>query len=126
MRKLQEGNHTMKFKINGVLWTIEEISQPELKKIFNSRAGNGEKEDETNLNYRYYGSTFCDICKIYLDKDLPTQRKRKTLIHELTHCYINNYITHVEKNYDEEMVADIVQNSHDIITKILDKYFSNA
>ena len=41
----------MKFKINGVLWTIEEISQPELKKIFNSRIGNGEKEDETSLNY---------------------------------------------------------------------------
>ena len=46
-----------------------------------------------------------------------------TLIHELTHCYIDNYITHCKKQYSEEDVADIVANSYDIIHEIVNKYF---
>lgn len=36
---------------------------------------------------------------------------------------IDNYITHREKEYLEEEVADIVSNSYDIIHEIVDKYF---
>lgn len=113
----------MKFRINGTSWEIKEATQEQLKTIKNSRAGNGEKEDIKSLTERYYGITFTDLCIIYLDQDLPQERKRKTLLHELTHCYIVSYITHEEKSYDEEMVADIVANSHDIIKDIVDKYF---
>lgn len=113
----------MKFRINGTNWEIKEATQEQLKTIKNSRAGNGEKEDIKSLTERYYGITFTDLCIIYLDQDLPQERKRKTLLHELAHCYIVSYITHEEKNYDEEMVADIVANSHDIIKDIVDKYF---
>ena len=113
----------MKFRINGTNWEIKEATQEQLKTIKNSRAGNGEKEDIKSLTERYYGITFTDLCIIYLDQDLPQERKRKTLLHELTHCYIVSYITHEEKNYNEEMVADIVANSHDIIKDIVDKYF---
>ena len=113
----------MKFKVNGINWEIKEDTQEQLKTIQNSRSGNGEKEDTKSLNQRYYGITFTDLCIIYLDQDLPQDRKRKTLLHELTHCYIASYITHEEKTYDEEMVADIVSNSHDIIKEIVDKYF---
>lgn len=113
----------MKFRINGTNWEIKEATQEQLKTIKNSRAGNGEKEDIKSLTERYYGITFTDLCIIYLDQDLPQERKRKTLLHELAHCYIVSYITHEEKNYNEEMVADIVANSHDIIKDIVDKYF---
>ena len=113
----------MKFRINSTSWEIKEATQEQLKTIKNSRAGNGEKEDIKSLIERYYGITFTDLCIIYLDQDLPRERKRKTLLHELTHCYIVSYITHEEKSYDEEMVADIVANSHDIIKDIVDKYF---
>ena len=113
----------MKFRINGTSWEIKEATQEQLKTIKNSRAGSGEKEDIKSLTERYYGITFTDLCIIYLDQDLPQERKRKTLLHELTHCYIVSYITHEEKSYDEEMVADIVANSHDIIKDIVDKYF---
>lgn len=113
----------MKFRINGTNWEIKEATQEQLKTIKNSRAGNGEKEDIKSLTERYYGITFTDLCMIYLDQDLPQERKRKTLLHELAHCYIVSYITHEEKNYNEEMVADIVANSHDIIKDIVDKYF---
>lgn len=49
--------------------------------------------------------------------------KRSTLLHELGHCYIITYITHQDKNYNEEDVVDIISNSHDIIRNIADKYF---
>ena len=71
----------------------------------------------------YQGSTHHTKGIVYIDKNLPHEIKRKTLIHELTHCYIREYITHEEKTYSEEMVTDIVANSHDIIHKIVEDYF---
>ena len=113
----------MKFKINGCEWQIKELSQNDIRKEMLQRADE-EIESKPELG-RYFGVTFHDVQIIYLDKNLPNDRKRKTLIHELTHCYISCYITHQEKNYDEEMVADIVANSHDIICGIVGKYFKN-
>lgn len=113
----------MKYEINNVEWEIKEISQKEIKQIQNKRRAN-EEENINDINNRYYGITYNDDCIIYLDKDIKQDRKRKTLLHELTHCYIASYITHEDKSYDEEMVADIVSNSYDIITKIMNKYFN--
>ena len=56
---------------------------------------------------------------------MPADRKKATLIHELTHCYIDNYITHCDKQYTEEDVADIVANSYDIIHEIVEQYEQN-
>lgn len=112
----------MKFKINNRMWNIEEKSQTEIKSIQNQRKAN-EEENIKSLSTRYYGITYCDIMQIYIDKDLPTERKKSTLIHELTHCYIDSYITHSEQEYSEEDVADIVANSYDIIHEIVNKYF---
>lgn len=112
----------MKFKINNVEWEILETSQLEIKKMQNKRFANNEENIEDTA-HRYYGVTYNDDCKIYLDKDIKQDRKRKTLLHELTHCYISSYITHQDKNYDEETVSDIVSNSFDIILEIVSKYF---
>lgn len=112
----------MKFKINNREWAIKEVSQEAIKNMQNIRRAN-EEENLKATDTRYYGVTYCDIQKIYIDEDLPLDRKKAALIHELTHCYIVNYITHQEKNYDEEMVADIVSNSYDIIHEIVDRYF---
>lgn len=111
----------MKFKINNREWTITEVSQGEIKNIQNIRRAN-EEENLKSIDTRYYGITYCDIQKIYIDEDLPKDRKKSTLIHELAHCYIDNYITHCDKQYSEEDVADIVSNSYDIIHEIVEKY----
>lgn len=111
----------MEFKINNRSWEILEASQSEIKKIQNERKAN-EDENIKAVTPRYYGVTYCDICKIYLDKDLPYDRKIATLIHELTHCFIDNYITHDERQYSEEDVADIVSNSFDFINEVVEKY----
>lgn len=110
------------FKMNNRNWTIEEKSQQEIKTFNNERRAN-ENENIKSVIPRYYGVTYVDVQKIYLDKDLPIDRKRQVLIHELTHCYISEYITHSEKQYDEEDVADINSNAFEIIQDVLDKYF---
>lgn len=114
----------MKFKINNREWTIIETSQKSIKNMQNIRRANKEENLES-IDTRYYGITYCDIQKIYIDKDLPADRKKATLIHELTHCYIDNYITHCERQYSEEDVADIVANSYDIIHGIVEQYERN-
>ena len=113
----------MKFTINNFNWKIKEVSQEQIKTILNKKR-NTKDEDTKNTETRYYGITYHDELTVYLDKDLHPDRKKSTLIHELVHCYIGTYITHQEKTYDEEMVADIVSNSYDIIHKIVDKYFN--
>ena len=122
--KIDKKENTMfNFKMNNRNWQIEETSQEEIKTMQNKRRAN-EDENVKSTDTRYYGITYADTQKIYLDKDLKEDRKRATLIHELTHCYIIEHITHCDKTYDEEMVADIVSNSFDIIREIVDKYFS--
>lgn len=114
----------MKFKINNREWEIIEASQQAIKNKQNIRRAN-EQENLKSIDTRYYGITYCDEQKIYIDEDLPADRKKATLIHELTHCYIDNYITHCEKQYTEEDVADIVANSYDIIHEIVEQYERN-
>lgn len=110
------------FKMNNRNWTIEEKSQEEIKKYQNERRAN-EDENVKSIDMRYYGITFVDIQKIYIDEDLLPDRKKQVLIHELTHCYIAEYITHSENQYSEEDIADINSNSFEIIKDIVDSYF---
>lgn len=115
----------MKFKINNREWTITETSQSDIKNMQNIRRAN-EEENLKSIDTRYYGITYTDIQKIYIDEDLPEDRKKATLIHELAHCYIDCFITHCDKSYTEEDVADIVSNSYDIIHEIIDRYFKEV
>lgn len=108
---------SFKFKINNKNWEIKEIPQDEMREEIKKR---NDRFDEYG---KYYGLTYPDTQTIFLDKDLCEDRKRTTLLHELGHCYINTYITHLDQNYNEEDVVDIVANSHDIIREIIDKYF---
>ena len=111
----------MNFVMNDLNWKIIEITQEEMKKLQNTKKAN-EEENVKSLTPRYFGLTYFDDLIIYLDRDLTFDMKIRTLKHELAHCYIGCYITHQERNYDEEMVCDIVSNSHGIISKIVDDY----
>ena len=107
----------MQFKINNKTWEIKELSQEEIKQEMKRHFENPVMEG------KYFGITYSDIQTIYLDKDLCNERKRSTLLHELTHCYIETFITHLSRSYSDEDVCDIVSNSHDIIRDIVDEYF---
>lgn len=110
------------FKMNNRNWIIEEKSQEEIKRYQNERRAN-EDENIKGIDSRYYGITFVDVQKIYIDKDLLKDRKKQILIHELIHCYISEYITHRDKEYIEEDIADIASNSFEIIENIVNSYF---
>ena len=75
----------MKFKMNNHEWEILELPKEQIKLIY---------EKETNEKKIYvYGLTKYDNHKIYINKELCFDMKRKTLMHELMHCYIEGYVS---------------------------------
>lgn len=102
----------MKFTMNNVEFTIKEVEQEEMKKWL------CDEQD----GY-YYGQTHFMTQEVWIDKVLSKEKKKKTLIHELTHCYIREYLTSRDISPDEEVLCDISANSHDIIHKIVEDYF---
>lgn len=111
----------MEFKINNRTWNIVEMTQEEIK------AEMKKHYDKPDDEGKYFGLTYSDIQTIFLDKDLCQEQKRTTLIHELTHCYIESFITHMSnKEFSEEDVCDIVSYSHYIIKDVVDQYFKEV
>lgn len=102
----------MKFEMNGRRYEIKEVSQEELKKEANEIEGT------------YFGITIPNKQEIWLWEELKQEQKRITLIHELFHCYVFNYITFNVCDFKEDDWADVSANSHDIIHKIVEKYFN--
>lgn len=108
----------MKFKMNNRDWEIIELSQEEIRDHYIEYKYDGEPTEG-----KYFGLTYSDTQKIYIDKDLCKGQKKQTLYHELMHCYIESYITMNIENINEELLCDISANSHDIIHKIAEDYF---
>lgn len=108
----------MKFKMNDRDWEIIELSQEEMRKIFKNYKYDGEPQQG-----KYFGLTYADTQKIYIDKDLHIQQKRQTLLHELLHCYLLCFNMQYGNGYTEEDVCNISSCSHDIIHKIVEDYF---
>ena len=113
----------MKFRMNNIEFEIKEVSQKEYREYRKAEDAMTCDEEDSNTKGTYFGATHCYQDIIFLDKALPLDRKRKTLMHELTHCYIAECVTHQEKQFNEEDVADISANAHDIIHKIVEDYF---
>ena len=108
----------MKFKMNNHEWEILELPKEQIKLIY-------EKEMNEETLY-VYGLTKYDNHKIYINEELCFDMKRKTLMHELMHCYIEEYVSLELENYEEETLCNISANSHDIIHKIVEDYFKEV
>lgn len=100
------------FQINGSEYTIKETCQEEIKRHI--------KNDDNDF---YYGVTVYQDNLIYLEKSLSHDKKRKTLIHELMHVYIAEFVTTQTIDYDEEILCDICANANEIVNEIVDSYF---
>ena len=72
----------------------------------------------------YYGQSHFQTQEVWVDKNLPLIKKRRTLYHELTHVYIREFFTSRDISPNEEVLCDILANSHDIIHKIVEDYFN--
>lgn len=107
----------MKFKMNNRDWKIIEVPQSQFWE------DDGEL-DKMNNHDHYFGRTKFTLNEIWIDEDLPTDLKKKTLYHELMHCYKSCFICFYElNNQDEDFWCELSANSHDIIHKIVEDYF---
>lgn len=104
----------MKFKMNDRKYTISEKSREEMFGVM--------KEPNKENGKEYLGLHFPARNEIWLLSTLEKEQKKKTLLHELMHCYIWSYMTDLE-TLNEEDVCNISANSHDIIHKIVEDYF---
>ena len=106
------------FYMNNSKWTIYEVEQ----KLFWEDDG---KLDEMNSGVEFLGRCKFLPQEIWIFKDLSLEQKKKTLYHELLHCYKGCYITFEElNNIPEDFCCDISANSHDIIHSIVEEYIA--
>lgn len=108
----------MKFVMNNRTWEIIELPQEEIRQHMIDYKYDGDPQQG-----RYYGQTYYDEQKIYIDKDLHPEQKRQTLLHELMHCYIGCFLFINSKDYTEEDLCNISASSHDLIHEIVKEYF---
>lgn len=104
----------MKFTINHEDWKIKEVPQSEFWEY--------DKKEPDGGHYR--GVTHYRDNEVWIDEILSEKIKRKVLYHELMHVYIGTHISLYDFNLTEELLCDIVANSHDIIHDIVERYFS--
>lgn len=102
----------MKFKMNNKEFEIKKVSKNEMW----GDAGEAKKSDRD-----YLGKFNAYTQEIWLSNDLSKEQEIETLIHELIHCYMWCYCTHLEQ-CDEEDICNIGSKSHFIIDEIIERY----
>lgn len=105
----------MKFKMNELNWVIKEIDQSDFLSY-----------NEDNENEYTFGETHFPTQEILICKELNEEQKKRTLLHELMHCYIGCYIATELENVDQEFICEVSANSHDIIHRIAEEYFQKT
>lgn len=102
-----------KIKIKDFNWTIWETNNE-----FNENLYSQEEGRLVN-----YGITDYENQEITIWSDLPYERKRNTLIHELVHAFIDVYWQGHSKEFNEEEVCCFFGSYGDDILKIVNSYF---
>ena len=104
----------MKFIINNSEWKIiEQNSNVMLEKY---------KEDVDDRVTFAFGLTIFSKHEIWINKEMHSDQKIRTLKHELTHCFIYNYGLYNVPNFNEEMACDLVASINDFVNEIVEKF----
>lgn len=105
---MKKEKNIFSFEMGEQEFEVRFVSQEELQKhIINADDG------------YYFGQTRFLENTIYLDKNLSFVRLKKTLIHELMHCYIREYVTTSDETYSEDEMCDLIANAYGIIKDIM-------
>ena len=104
----------MKIKIRGYEYKIIEC-------------GKDDEQFYKNNQLLKYGECNYVNQEIKIFKDIPYTRKRETLIHELTHAFLNTYLEsfHIKDKYNQEDICCFVSAYSEEIIKIANKYFES-
>lgn len=108
----------MKFKINELEWEIKEIPLKELIQKYKD-THEGEYSDK-----ELYVFGLCRYPEniIYLNQELCTGQKRKTLLHELIHCYLWSVGMQFNQ-FEEDDICNIASASNEFVNEVTNKYF---
>lgn len=101
----------MKFTVNKLEWTMELVDED--KVLLN-------KEDGVIL-----GLTDYIVQTISIRKGMSEQLTRRTVIHELCHCFLFSFGFNVSA-YDEETVCNLFESHADSILKLTDKFMKKG
>ena len=105
----------MEFVINNDKWKIKELAEKDLLKLYNE----GHEDKASYI----FGVTIYPKHRIYINNDMCYEQQRKTLKHELTHCYLWEYGMGSVDNFDAEMVCDILAGACNFVNETTNKYF---
>ena len=72
-----------------------------------------------------FGLTSRSQHQIYLNNMMCEDQKKKTLLHELMHCYLWEYGINAE-SFHEENVCDIFASAYSVAKPIYEKYFKEG
>jgi Zn-dependent peptidase ImmA (M78 family) len=99
----------MQVIINNIEWKIIELSNDDRRLLSAHGVCNG---------YCYPA-----LSEIYIDQNLPLDRKRRALMHELTHAFLSVHNLSQQETYTEEELAEFVALYGREIYQIMDAYF---
>lgn len=100
----------MKIRINGLLWTIEEVDT---------------RSQELVLN----GNSCFGVCqyvnqRILIDNSIKDDKKCQTLKHELTHAFLYCYMLDKKDTFNEEELCEFVALYSEEINLIVSGYYN--
>lgn len=72
---------------------------------------------------RCNGVAYFDSHKIYINKDIPPDEKRSTVIHEIVHAVLYSTQIGDKKKYTEENLCDFIGLYGDLIHNTANLYF---
>lgn len=103
----------MKFKVNGLTWTVQSVQRDSEKLQVN--------------NKDCLGATYFQDLQIYIDGTLPKVLFRQTVIHELVHVFTFSFGVHLVANRGtEEPVCDFIGAHLDEIYSITNKIMNSC
>ena len=99
----------MNIDINGQSWSIIEVD---------------EKDDRLKVDDKEcWGTCKYDCQHIYLCKQAMLGKKKQTLIHELSHAFVYEYLLKIQESYDNEDLCEFVAKYGERIVLSANKYF---
>lgn len=102
----------MKFTINGDIWYISEATNEQLLQLL----------DPDDTSKFIFGLTSRSQHHIYINQSICEGQKKRTLLHELMHCYLWEYGICTE-TFGEENMCDIFAGAYSVAKPIYEKYF---
>lgn len=106
----------MEFWVNDDVWTIKKVSKATMNTLYED-----EKAADEEVFF-VFGLTNKALHTIFINEEMCEEQQIKTLIHELTHCYIWEFGLFNVPHFNEEMVCDLVASISYFIDRVVKEY----